>query len=88
MDRKNCTHECHWVEVVTVRWCARCSGWQVKRVGVPSGSSSDTVSLQVSESHFLPSEDAGPEDAGAVMRRAMIVTRDAEIDHLSPRLWS
>lgn len=87
MDRKNCSHAPTHQEIILVAWCVRCSGWRVRRVGVDSGSSSDTNSAVVYESHFLPAEEADPMDLLSLGRRALETSRDAELEHLAPKVW-
>jgi len=70
MERKNCTHQSDFVNVMIVRWCARCSGWHFSRLGVPCGSSWASGSLELLESHFLPVEETGPDEISPVVNRA------------------
>ena len=81
VDRKFCTHEGGDVALALVTWCVRCSGWRYKRVGVGSGSYSDTASAQVYESHFLPAEETDPSQLLALASRLFRCAQEWGQDH-------
>lgn len=69
-DRRNCAHPVNEFVVCIIQWCARCSGWRYKRVGVEPGSTLDTGSAKVYESHFLEAEETTPDTILALTTRA------------------
>lgn len=81
MDRKFCTHEGGDVAIGLVTWCVRCSGWRYRRVGVGSGSSLDSGSAQVYESHFLPAEETDPSTLLAIASRLFRCAQEWGQDH-------
>lgn len=80
MDRKNCTHSTDSFVMLVVRWCTRCSGWQVRRVGGASGSGSAYSSPELLESHFLPVEETSPDELQALVQRAFRNAQEWEQD--------
>jgi len=70
MDRKTCSHPSDDPVVILIGWCVRCSGWQVSRFGVHSGSSWGPGSLERYESHFLPVEETSPDELQHLIQRA------------------
>lgn len=95
MDRKYCSHEVEHFSVIIVQWCRRCSGWRVRRVGVPVGSTSAGCSVEVYESHFLPLEETTPDELQHFIQRAFRAEQefpnDGEqamlFDYLSHEQW-
>ena len=80
MDRKSCTHETLTRQILIVAWCVRCSSWQVHRVGLVSGFGLAFSTPERYESHILPAEDTGPDDAAALARRAFQGARELEVE--------
>lgn len=70
MDRRNCTHGQQEPCVLVITFCTRCQGWRYSRLGEPAGSNLAGVSLELFESHFLPMEDASPDDLHLLIQRA------------------
>lgn len=86
-DRKMCTHQADTAVVIFVTWCARCSGWRYVRVLEDRGSLLDGSSDAPSETHFLPQEETGPDDARALMTRALHVAQEVELDKRARRVY-
>jgi len=80
MDRKNCNHYPTVLVSLHIRWCARCSGWQVRRVGQEPGLLSAIDSPVVYESHFLPVEETTPDELNALIQRAFRSAQEWEQD--------
>lgn len=76
MERKACTHRADHPVVTIITWCERCSGWRFSRVGVPLGSPLGSGSLEVLESHFLPTEDTSPDDTWSLFMRCFNIARE------------
>lgn len=79
-ERKWCTHSSQEIVVLVIRWCARCSGWHYKRVGVGCGSLSAIASAEVYESHFLPAEETTPDELQFLIQRAFRAAQELEED--------
>jgi len=80
MDRHVCAHMPRSEVLLVVRWCVRCSGWQVRRLGVDCGSSSVIGSPELYESHFLPVDDTGPDELQPLIQRVFRCAQEWEQD--------
>ena len=81
MDRRTCTHVGDQPCVMIIRWCVRCSGWSVSRLGVASVSPLVTGSLERLESHFLPVEETTPDELQHLIQRAFRCAQEWEQDN-------
>lgn len=80
MDRRTCSHPSLQPCILVIRWCARCSGWGVSRLGAGWGSPSDSASLEVYESHFLPVEETSPDELQHLIQRVFRCAQEWEQD--------
>lgn len=86
-DRKNCTHSTTGDQVIVVRWCARCSGWRVSRLGELAGSASGSSSLELFENHFLPQEETSPEQLNHLIQRAFLFAQELSDQERARRVY-
>jgi len=81
MDRKPCTHTVQAPCVVIIKWCTRCSCWQVQRLGLVPGSVSGFSTLEVLESHVLPVEETSPDELQHLIQRAFRAAQEWSQDY-------
>lgn len=86
-DRKNCTHSTSGDQVLIIRWCQRCSGWRVSRLGEPLGSASVGRSLELYENHFLPQEETSPDQLNHLIQRAFLCSQEAGLTQRNKRVY-